>query len=92
MSIDILLIILLLCQGIFLATTVFFTWVTVKRANGLKETEQDMLNLKKRMTIFETDFSEKFDQFARRLGSRERMRAKREETEDSNTEQVLIPV
>lgn len=72
----------------------YFMWRSATYADALKDAMQEMSSLKLRMNIFENDFSEKFDQFAKRLGSREKMRAKRdaEQPEDSNTPGVLVAI
>jgi hypothetical protein len=85
--------IVLAFQLVVCGITAFFMWVTATRANTLKDSLLEIASLKRQMTIFETDFSEKFDQFVKKLGSRQAMRARREEEpQDSNTASVLLPV
>lgn len=85
--------ILLALTFVFCMMAAVSMYRTAGIAKDLKVSMQELSSVKNRMAIFEADFSEKFDQFVKKLGSRERMRAKREgESEDSNTPNVLIPV
>jgi len=88
-------IILLVLTAVFCATAAFFMWECAKLADELKRSTLGLSGLKSRMDIFEADFSEKFDSFVKRLSSRQKMRQIREaneESEDSNTQPVLVPV
>jgi len=74
----------------------YFFFRIAKYVDALKAEMEAIRQLKHRMDLFEADFSEKFDQFVRNMGSRDKMRATRaEKSEDSNntsSPEVLIPI
>lgn len=77
----------------FCGMAAYFSYLTARDVKSMQDVTQDFRKLKLRMDLFEQDFSEKFDQFVKKTGSRQAMRIKRsEESEDSNSPMVLIPV
>lgn len=93
---------ILIQQLILLALTAFcsglamyFTLRGAKSAALIKDSSLEVSKLRVKMDMLEVDFLEKFDHFARKTASRYKMqktRAQDEESEDSNTPNVLIPV
>jgi len=83
---------------LFALTAAACLWRAVVIANGLSSDMEKMSRLQRKVTELETDFVDKFDAFASKMNARAAMRAKREkanadeQSEDSNSTQVILPV
>lgn len=87
--------ILLALTALLCGLAMYFTLRGAKNADSIKDSTLELSKLRAKMDMLEADFFEKFDQFVRKTAMRNRMRKTREEdedTQDSNTPNVLIPV
>lgn len=78
---------------IFLGLTAYLLHRTASYADKLSNTISEVKKFQLRLTELETDFTDKYEHTLRKFTGRNNMRKKRDdESEDSNTPEVLVPV